>query len=398
MNRRILNFYYIISIAFLLFVLIFTAVRLKITIDANRNAAKKALEELKISALSVYLAEGTFDSEYFKSTMRDSYRKTNGLEMLAIYSSREGILYLIARDRRYLAAGPGPGAGTIWLGVPEYTPRPLYESLYTLPFGPAAGKDLYIDGIFLDIQKGEVYALLREIFYLILVYLLIAAVFLLSAATGREAEARTVAPRTPARLPAQAVRESPAPGVSGPVARGHAGEEYGSGGNGLFSPRSGLGWSEYLQQRLGSELERAAASDQDLALLLVGSTSLSGTDYELLAKYLLESFPFRDLAFEYGPGSVAVILPDRDLDRGLQEARHFQNRLRTMSWSGAARPAMGLSARNGRLVSPNRLLKEAAQALKQAEGESNGRIVAFRADPDRYRQQVARRVKSAHLP
>jgi hypothetical protein len=73
MNRRILSFYYIISMLFLLFILFFTAYRLKITIDGNRGESEKNLERLRISALSVFLAEGSFDSEYFKTTIREQF-------------------------------------------------------------------------------------------------------------------------------------------------------------------------------------------------------------------------------------------------------------------------------------------------------------------------------------
>ena len=73
MNRRILVFYYIISMVFLLFILLFAAYRLKMTIDGNREESEKAFEALRISALSIYLAEGDFDGEYFRTTMRERF-------------------------------------------------------------------------------------------------------------------------------------------------------------------------------------------------------------------------------------------------------------------------------------------------------------------------------------
>ena len=55
------------------------------------------------------------------------------------------------------------------------------------------------------------------------------------------------------------------------------------------------------------------------------------------------------------------------------------------------RELAGISARNGRLISSTRLLSEAGQALKQAESSGGGSIVAFRADPDKYRAAIAAR-------
>ena len=110
------------------------------------------------------------------------------------------------------------------------------------------------------------------------------------------------------------------------------------------------------------------------------------------AHLVLEAFPLRDLAFEYDPETIAVIIPDKHLDHCLREAKDFQKR--STSSRATAPIWIGLSARNGRLVSSSRLLSEAAQALKQAEASTVGRIVAFRADPDKYRAAIAARSAS----
>jgi GGDEF domain-containing protein len=358
----------------------FTAFRLKTTIDGNREESTENLEDLRISALSVYLAEGDFNAEYFKTTMRQEFPTTDRLVLLAIYSSREGILYLISKDQRYLVEAPTAAGSASWNGAPEYTLRPLYESPITLLFSPGIRKDLYIDGIFQDLEKTESYPILREIFYIFLVYLLIATVFLLAAATSRDPET--------ASKPRRSRPTPPAPPTP-PARTRDLAEASSRASGGLFSLETGLGWNEHLVQRLGSELERAAASDQDLSLLLIGSPELDRHNLKVLAKHVLEAFPFRDLAFEYDSRAAAVILPDKDLDQSLQEARGFQNRLRSGSWSSPVNISIGLSARNGRLISPNRLLTEVSQALKQAESAGGGQIIAFRADPNKYRSAIA---------
>lgn len=377
MNRRILVFYYITSTVFLLFILFFTTYRLKITIDGNREESEKALETLRISALSIYLAEGDFDSEYFRTTMRRKFSETDRLLLLAIYSSRDGIRYLISRDQSYLKPPPGQASEAPWRGEPEYTVRPVYENLITLPLGPGTAQDLYLDGIFRDLDKEQLYPILREILYILIVYFLIASVFLLSAANVKSSSAGR-RPRsgaaTDSRLPAaSAPGEQPAQLLAGSDEAA-----------GLFSPTTGLGWSQHLSPRLTSELERAAGSDQDLSLMLI---SRGNAGIRELAHSVLEAFPLRDLAFEYDAETIAVIIPDKHLDNCLLEAKDFQKRstsrrVTTPIW-------IGLSARNGRLVSSSRLLSEAAHALKQAESSAGGRIVAFRADPDKYRASIA---------
>jgi hypothetical protein len=393
MNRRILAFYYIISMLFLLFILLFAAYRLKITIDGNREESEKALEALRISALSIYLAEGDFNSEYFRTTMRRSFSETERLLLLAVYSSREGIQYLISRDQSYLKAAPDQSNRASWQGEPEYTIRPVYENRITRRFNPGMGQDLFIDGIFRDLEKDQVYPILREIFYILLVYLLIASVFLLSAATvkgsgqdqvsaaakSRRRRSQPLSPPAPGLPGISRVREDPAQLPAGSAADAAAG---------LFSPATGLGWSQHLSPRLTSELERAAGSDQDLSLMLISCES--GRIKEL-ALSVLEAFPLRDLVFEYDSSTVAVILPDKDLNHSLQEAKDFQKRSASRRATAPKIFPIGLSARNGRLVSSTRLLSEAGQALKQAESTGGGSIVAFRADPDKYRAAIAAR-------
>jgi hypothetical protein len=372
MNRRILTFYYITSTLFLLFVLLFAAYRLKITIDGNREQSEKTLEALRISALSVYLAEGGFDSQYFRNTMREKFSAAGRLKLLAIYSAGEGILYLISQDRSYLAEPPGRQDPGSWSGAPDYTLRPVYENAYTLRFAPGVQQDLFIDGIFQDLSRQEIYPILREILYVVLVYLPIASVFLLAAATAM----RPLGSST--RVSGNA-GSTPSSYFDGP--RAHTA---GRAGSALFSPHTGLGWNEHLPQRLSSELERAAASDQDLSVLLISSD----LDLKILARHIRAAFPLRDLTFEYDPSTAAVILPDRDLDQSLQDVREFQQRFRR-SAAPSPQAAIGLSARNGRLVSADRLLAEVGQALKQAESGAGGKIIAFRADPDKYRAAVA---------
>jgi len=388
MNRRILGFYYIISMVFLLFILLFAAYRLKITIDGNREESENALEALRISALSIYLAEGDFNSEYFRTTMRKSFLETDRLLLLTIYSSREGIHYLISTDQSYLSEAPEQSARSSWEGEPEYTIRPVYENRITRRFAPGTGQDLLIDGIFRDIERGQIYPILREIFYILLVYFLIASVFLLSAATvkssGQNRVSTSIKHHSPPLTP-RASRFPPAPRLPlDPAPASPASADDAAAG--LFSPATGLGWSRHLSPRLTSELERAAGSDQDLSLMLISCATGKIKD---VALSILEAFPLRDLAFEYDSSTAAVILPDKDLDHALREAKDFQKGSRLVS--APTTISIGLSARNGRLVSSKRLLSEAGQALKQAESSASGGIVAFRADPDKYRAAIAAR-------
>ena len=418
MNRSVIVAHYIISVVFLLAILSLGAYRLLARAEQNLRASQRSLEALRVSALSAYLAEGGFDTEYFRARMSGSFRATERLRLLAVYSESEGVHYLLSRSRRLVGAGPEADDPRAW--TPEYDLQPLVHVRLSVPFSPGIRSGLFMDGVFLRLDREDLYPILRELLLVLILYLGITTVLLLVAALGRPAPASrpfrrrasrrgelhhlappqdTEAPPEDTEAPPQDTEApggslGPAPSRDRPSGRGEAVHP------GLYSPVTGLGWRDFLPERLDHELERAASFDQDLALLLVavralapaaGSVDRASYIYGQLGKYTLESFPLKDLAFEYDSHTVAVILPDRGLDRGLEEAKSFQLKLAEAPWLGAegVRVWAGLSSRSGRLISGTRLLIEAGRALKKAQSDAGSQIVAFRADPQKFREALA---------
>jgi GGDEF domain-containing protein len=354
MNRRILIFYYIISLLFLLVLLAFAVWRFKATLDRNVGQAENAFADLKVSALSTYLAEGTFASEYFKYNLRQQASLLPRLQAVSVRSQASGIEYLWARNRLVLRVPDAPESG--------YRLEKARDRLLSAPFTG----DYVLEGVFRVLEWEDLTPALRELFYMLLAFLVITAVALVAVSSARE-PATGYVPLQPQRVAAAPRRE------------------------GLVSSASGLGLREHLSSRLGHELERAASSDQDLTLLLLALEPRHAGAFGHLAHRVLNTFPYRDLCFEYDGRTCAVIMPDKDLAQGLKDARAFQRSLAEDAWPGGERVAagMGLSARNGRLVDARRLLLEAAKALERAMTEGSGHIVAFQADPEKFRRTLA---------
>ena len=365
MNRKILVFYYIISLLFLLVVLAFSAWRFKVTLDRNLAQAENAFADLKVSALSTYLAEGSFSSEYFKYNLRQQAALLPRLLAVSVRSPTSGVEYLWVRNRQILRAEPvGPAA-------PEYRLQRVRDRLLHSPFTG----DYVLDGAFRVLEWQDLAPLLRELFYLLVVYLVITAAALVAVSSGREPalaarEPAAAAPAGYVPLPAQRMTAALRPVQAAPASSG-------------LVPREGL------PSRLDHELERAAASDQDLTLLLLALETQQPGAFGRLAHQVLNTFPFRDLCFQYDERTCAAILPDKDLAQCLKDARAFQRRLGEDP-GGRLAVAMGLSARNGRLVDAARLLLESSKAVERALAEGGGRIVAFQADPEKFRKTMAR--------
>jgi len=377
MNRKILIFYYIISLLFLLVVLAFATWRFKVTLDRNLEQAENAFADLKLSALSTYLAEGAFASEYFKYNLRQQAALLPRLLAVSVRSPAFGVEYLWARNRQVLSAEPAGPAG------PEYRLQRVRDRLLQAPFT----QGYVLDGVFRLLEWQDLAPLLRELFYLLVAYLVITAAALVAVSSGKGDETATGTAAAGAREPAAATAAAAASAgyVPLPAQRMTAALRQ----QGAAIPASGLGTRGELPSRLEHELERAASSDQDLTLLLLALETHQAGAFGQLAHQVLNAFPYRDLCFQYDACTCAVILPDKDLSQCLKDARAFQRRLSEVLGGGRLAVSMGLSARNGRLANATRLLLESSKALERALSEGGGHIVAFQADPEKFRRTIA---------
>ena len=162
---------------------------------------------------------------------------------------------------------------------------------------------------------------------------------------------------------------------------------------GLFSEFTGFGWESYLETRLDSELARSASSEQDLAFFLI---AIENFDFKSpiipqLTNILLEKFKFRDLIFEYGTNGFAAIVQGMNLDRAMSLSQDLYTEISGLivNYQMKNNFGIGITTRSLRLITGNRLIDEAQQALNKAFDEDGLPIVAFRVNPDKYRQFLA---------
>ena len=134
-------------------------------------------------------------------------------------------------------------------------------------------------------------------------------------------------------------------------------------------------------ERLDKELERAASFNQDLSLLLFNPGGASENQ-------IRDSFNFEDLVFVLDDGKIAVIEINKDLDTVLSFTEDLVRSL--IENLKNRRTRAGIASRNGRLISAERLFSEALGALNRTDGEKN--IVAFRSDPEKYREYLRSQV------
>ncbi|GHV08571.1 hypothetical protein FACS189485_20210 [Spirochaetia bacterium] len=158
-----------------------------------------------------------------------------------------------------------------------------------------------------------------------------------------------------------------------------------TGPKGLYSPRGNIGWEEYTADRLEAELHRCASYEQDLVFLSAELAGDAGGDdlYSWFAADTVSFFTQRDLIFEMGGQGISIILPNIDLEQGFVDSREFHKRILNKDQYDIR---IGLSSRAGRLIDADRLMFESFQALKKARQDPGSPIVAFKSDPEKYRE------------
>ena len=164
---------------------------------------------------------------------------------------------------------------------------------------------------------------------------------------------------------------------------------------GLYSERTNIGWEEYIKDRLDSELHRCSSAEKDLSLILAEFINITNDDmFKTITETAVNFFTSRDLLFEYGRWGIAVLLPGNVLDDSIAKSEKFYQRITdkfpgSFSHGSGTKLCIGLTSRSGRLLSADRLMLEAREALKKAKNETRTSIIAFKSDPEKYRAFIA---------
>jgi hypothetical protein len=159
---------------------------------------------------------------------------------------------------------------------------------------------------------------------------------------------------------------------------------------GGYSQRGHIVREENTEFRLNEELHSCAASGQDLALIVVEyKPSEDESFYARFAADAARFFASRDFVCEKGEQGITVICPGLSLDAGFLNADEFHNRIMgkyPAFFKTKTDLCIGISSRSGRPVNAERLMFEADEALERAMMDPVSHIVAFKSDPDKYRQ------------
>ena len=140
--------------------------------------------------------------------------------------------------------------------------------------------------------------------------------------------------------------------------------------------------------RLENELNRATASELDLALFIIKLDGLGRKNpiMKKICEYLTIEFQFKDLLFEYKDDSICGIKISMNIDNAVTFAEKLVDDIKKIAADESPVILAGVTTRSVRMVTGERLLKEADEAVKHAAEDPKCPVVGFRADAIKYRQ------------
>jgi len=374
-----------ICIVIYLAALVQGAIRLYLSADQHRITAEQEFEDIRNLAISV----GTqgFMDQRFVEIMNNALASSKSLEALII-SGPEGE-YAFERQR---------GRAVTWVNnSPRFTSRFNYSSQnYYKPLPIQNLRNANIMAVATSFSYLEFSKILKETLLLILIGFTIAFfTMLLQSLLGKTVEKGRITeePVYADRKPEHAYVEP----VTEPVRKMEHEyiEQEESEPKGLYSPRSNIGWEKYIKDRLDSELHRCASTEKDLTLMEMEFTDrLNDVQFKQAAEEAVSFFTSRDLLFENGRRGIMVIYPGFDLETGLAKAQKFHQRIMEKIFYNHRTDrclCIGLSSRSGRLLNAGRMLMEVNEALRRAKKDRQSPIMAFKSDPEKYREFIRKR-------
>jgi GGDEF domain-containing protein len=375
-----------VCIVIYLFALVQASVRLYLSVEQRKVQSKEEFDNIAVIALTAGM-QGFMD-ERFIDTMNKTLTTSKTIEALII-TGPEG-QYAFEKQK---------GRAVTWINnSPRFISRlSLSNQDHYKPLPIHDLRNVNIKAVSGAFDYYEFSKILKETLLIILIGFAVSFfTMLMQILTGgkqMEKQARAYEP-IPAREPVPA--KEPAVTAERTVERAAVTEtvsDLEAAPKGLYSPRTHIGWEEYIPDRLDSELHRCASTEKDLVLLLMEFTDIKNDEmYKQAAEETVAFFTTRDLVFEYGERGIAVILPGIDLDTGLAKSEKFYQRVMDKfpaGYDSASNLCIGLSSRSGRLIDCERLLLESGEALNKARKDPKSSLIAFKSDPDKYRAFIA---------
>ena len=372
MKNKLFKSYLLISVIVLLLITFTASIYLASVYKNNSKIAVNSVEKIQTDITTVFLAEGSFNSKLFKNRIKKAISDNNRIQSIIISDPENRINYLYIKNKKLLKTNPEKDI-LGYISYPEYKNTGLSYSLINESFIIPGHNIHNIEILYKVLSNSEILKIIKISIIFILIFIISSIIFILYL------PARKSAPFIKVNTIDESFDDSSSDKIS--VEK-----------NDKQNNQNGdLVWEEYLEKKLQYELEKAASFDNDVSLAIV-SYEKSSIDIKQIKKDVIDtvsSFFSLDLSFEFGKSGFAVIMPDSGLELSISSINALIIRLEQLFKMDNLNA--GLSSRNGRIISPARIINEASGALNKAFTEPDRPVIAFKSDPDKYRDYISSR-------
>lgn len=146
---------------------------------------------------------------------------------------------------------------------------------------------------------------------------------------------------------------------------------------------------ENLEAKCEEALVKAAENGSDLSVLIIKvNSSENEISLEQIENIFDSDFAQNAPVFSDKSNLFTVLLENTGLDDAMTVAKEIFEDFSEKLTDAGQKVTIGLSSKNGRTVSSERLLTEAREAQKHAATEPDSPIIAFRASPEKYNDYI----------
>jgi len=355
-------------------------IRIVTSIGERRDLAETEFNDLadRATSSSIYLG---FMSEAYQQTIKD-YLNTSETLSGVIITGTYGE-YPFERQSgdtiTWINGSPRFKTGLVFSGGPLY-----------LPLRIDGQRNVTIQAVYNYLNYPLFQRTLRDVLFVVLGALVIALLTLFLEIYLKNKTGEPTVSEAPAGEEAVSIYDEPAWGETEYTSNTNTGPR------GSYSPRGNIGRESLTADTLASELHHCASSKSDLVFMAMEwkDTRISDGKYSRFANEAVIFFKTRDLIFDKGENGISVIVPNTDLEQGISQAEEFHRHVAAKMpeiFMGGAELCIGLSSRSVRLIDAERLMLESFGALEKALADPSSCIIAFKSDPEKYREFIKSR-------
>lgn len=147
--------------------------------------------------------------------------------------------------------------------------------------------------------------------------------------------------------------------------------------------------TEDFAKLVEEELNNSISNEKEFAFFIMKVHGIAQTseEYRKMIEILEDRMRAQGLIFEGKDNCIIILKHDTNLDENLTIAENTINELENTFEENKPIFYMGISNRNQRIVTPQRLMFEAEAALNHAE-ETEEKVIAFRANAEQYNNYI----------